>query len=151
MDKNKEFNSLFLSNEKVDIANYITEHIIVNRCKIRKQNLPNSPFWRKDIVSNNKDLKELATAYIAELSNVHELLLIFSPRVILEFIKENHTGFIKLASAANKLNIIAGLYKKQIKYIKESLKQHSVDNTIQSNEPKVIAQDSYKNNNMINI
>ena len=110
---NKIYDSLFL-NEKVDIANYITEHIIVNRCKIRKQNIPNSPFWRKDIAKNNPILKDLGKVYIAELSNIHELLLVFSPRVILQYIKENNTGFIKLASAHNKLIILSGIYKKQL-------------------------------------
>lgn len=137
---NKIYDSLFL-NEKVDIANYITEHIIVNRCKIRKQNIPNSPFWRKDIAKNNPILKDLSKVYIAELSNIHELLLVFSPRVILQYIKENNTGFIKLASAHNKLIILSGIYKKQLEYIKES--KNTVSSDIQSDENAVIQQSSY--------
>ncbi len=117
---NKEFQSHFLPDLKVDLSNYITELLICNYLKWQKQPIPNSPFWRKGITVNSEHLKELGKRYGVELSAVKDLLEVFTGSTIIKYFRENNTVGIKFVKKETQQRIIYELFKLELKFKKEN-------------------------------
>lgn len=114
----KTYPSQFDPSIKTDISNYLTEILISNFLKWQKKPIPQSPFWRKDISTSDKWLKELSKKYQVELSGVKNLLTVFSPKVLAEdFSQKNRIGVVIVKKETQK-QIIFDLYQSQLKYNK---------------------------------
>jgi hypothetical protein len=116
--ENQVFDSIFEPGLKIDIANCITELIIRNRLDWLKKPLPKSPFWRNSIAENDSTIKELRTVYQAELTAVHDLLTVFSPKVLADYFKATKAVGFRMVKDETKKKMLLDLFKAQVKYIK---------------------------------
>lgn len=110
----KVYQSIFVPEIKIDIANYLTEILIKNYLNWLKIPLPKCPFWRKDIASQNADLKKLSNKYVAELTEVKELLFVFDPSVMAKDFIDNKRIGVKVIKKEQKSAIFETLIQKQI-------------------------------------
>lgn len=113
------YNSIFVPEIEVDLPNYITELIIRNYCKFIKRPLPQSPFWRKEIAEQSQDLKDLSKRYQVELTCIKNLLLVFSPKVLVEYILNRNVIGIQLRKKQFQQEIYYDLCKAQIKFLSD--------------------------------
>lgn len=111
----KSYQSIFVPEHKIDIANYITEIIICNYLRMIKKPRPASPFWRKDIASASPELQALCKKYQLELIGVKQLLKKFDADIIAKYYTESkRTGF-KGLKKINQTKILEELSKLQTK------------------------------------
>lgn len=107
----KQYQSLFVSEHKIDLANYITEIIICNYLAMLKKPKPASPFWRKEIAAHSPELVALSKKYQLELIGVKQLLKKFSGSTIAKYYTESkRTGF-KGLKKENQIKILRDLEK----------------------------------------
>lgn len=109
------FNSIFVPEIKIDISNYITELLIKNYVEFTRVPMPTSPFWRKEIAKNSKELTELSKRYVIELGGVKQLLKIFKPEAIIKAIANNKQFSYKLLKKHNQAKFIYDVFHQAIK------------------------------------
>jgi hypothetical protein len=95
----KDWDSNFVPKLKIPIEAYITELILENKIafKIKKGekiSKPLVPFWRKDVLLANPELKELAKDFSLEITYVKRLLKVFSVETVISYVKDK--GIITL-------------------------------------------------------
>jgi hypothetical protein len=116
VDELKQFPSIFCPSIKVNKANYLTEVMVSNLCKLRKRPLPSSPFWRKGIACNDPFLTELAKHYSIEVAGSRRLLKKYALSVLLKYYKDScMPGFILLRKET-KVKITTELDSRQAEF-----------------------------------
>jgi hypothetical protein len=111
----KIYKSLFVLDLDIDVSNYITE-IIISRYWEFKNKIPPVPFWQKEYKDN---YKKLTDSYVYELTQVKKLLKVFSPAVVLYYIKNNNITTLRYAKLEDTKEIIFGLFKNQLIFINQ--------------------------------
>lgn len=138
-EKSKCYPSIFDPSIQTDIANYLTEILIVNFLKWQKKPMPSSPFWRKDIATGDKGLAELSKKYQVELVGVRNLLTLFSPKVLAEDFINNRRVGVKMVKKETQQKILFDLYQLHLKYDKLPKSEHQdviMYTEVQSSMPK---------------
>lgn len=128
----KQFHSVFVPEQLIDLPNFIAELMIRNWLLINKKPVPNCPFWRKDIASRSAELQDLSKRYVAELTAAKKLLCYFGPGVIMKYYQESKMPGFTMVKDETKGKILLELFKRQNKE-KESLFQDK-SSTVQKRE-----------------
>ena len=112
----QQYQSLLVPNLNVDIANYLTEILLVRS----KKDLPKGiEFWRKEFATQYKDAAE---RYICELTQIKKLLKVFSPIVVVDYFKATPKLWtVRFLKKEESKDLIYNLFVNQYKYI-QSLK-----------------------------
>lgn len=116
---NKQFNSLFVPELLVDIPNHIVELILINKLEYQKKDKPKCAFWRKDIAATNSKYLTLQKDYIVELQYVKKLLMVFSPQVVINTVKNKKQITLGYLKTKNRETFVYELFQKQIDLVKE--------------------------------
>lgn len=111
----KKYNSCFVPEQGIDVANYITEQLIRNFLDMVKKPKPSCPFWRKDIAQQDPFLTDLSKRYHLELIGVKELLKIFDQSVITSYIVKNKRIGFKMLKKENQAMFLYELFKEALK------------------------------------
>jgi hypothetical protein len=112
------YNSNIVAGTQVDLPNYITELLIINQCKKYKKSIPTTPFWKKEYAGLNKDLSFLSKNYALELTAIKDLLLLFAPKVLLEYFKSTDLTTVRFLKKENRMTMLYRLCHIQVKYIR---------------------------------
>lgn len=112
------YNSIFVADLKIDIANFVTETLIKNGLEQYKKALPNVAFWQKDIARVNTNLQNLHDRYIHELPEVRKYLKVFSPSNLLETINKNKYNSLFYLDKATRQTFVYELYLNQLRHVK---------------------------------
>lgn len=116
---NLQYKSVFDATKQIDIANYLTEQLMLNWLRWRKWPNPTGPAWQKEISENSDRVKEFRQKYIAELPFMKNLLKVFSPHVISNYIKENNIVGFQIVKLENRKKYIFDMYLEQVKLVKK--------------------------------
>lgn len=119
----KQFSSIFVPEEKINLPNYITELIIKNWLSFYKKPTPTSPFWRKDICANNTTLEWLSNKYSMEISAVNDYLKVFSPEVLIKILKKRNLITLKFLKLEWKKDLLNELFNEQLRSSNKCMKQ----------------------------
>ena len=122
----KVYKSIFVPEVQIDVANYLTEIMIKNYLDWQKMQYPKCPFWREEYVRENPSLARLAERYMLELTSMQQMLMVFSPDVIAEWLTSTKSAGFQLFKPGMKDRALWELYSRQIKLVKSLLKAGSV-------------------------
>jgi hypothetical protein len=129
----QEHDSNFVSGLTVKTSAYITELIIINKInweisKGIKASKPICPFWRK-AHQTTPELQKLAETFKLELTYIKNLLHVFSPKVIAEYVKKRGIITIRFLPIEKQKSLIYNLYLEQVEWEKEkeTKKQNKID------------------------
>lgn len=130
----KNYKSHFVPDLDIDVGNFITEMIVRNKLLNWKKPLPTFPFWQNTYQGDPKN-KALTKDYYLELTEVRNLLKVFSANVLIECFKELKLHTLRYLKKENKMEVIYNLYGRQLKIMKElkedkALVEVSEDKTI---------------------
>ncbi len=119
----KVYKSRFVSDLDITIDSFIAESIMLNHIaflsrKNNKINKPTCAFWRNDIAKNDNFLLELKTRYINELTYVKNLLKVFSPKVIINYINARGITTFRYQVLNKQQIIIYNLFNDELKHQK---------------------------------
>lgn len=123
----KDFDSIFVPKLKIPVDALITETVIDNKIKWRAKSgaeitRPLVPFWRKSICKDFPELKQLSEEYSLEISYIKNLTKIFSPSVVLEYVKDRGIITFRFLPLDKQKTVIYNLYQKELE-IKSSQKE----------------------------
>lgn len=113
-----DFDSVIIPNKKVDIVNYITEIIFQRRYTKLRRSIPKVEFWRKEFAESDL-YREMAKDYVAELTQVRKILKVFSPEVVLTYVKNNDLWSLRYITKDKLPGVICDLFVAQIKYLQD--------------------------------
>lgn len=131
----KQYPSVFVPEQLVDLPNFIAELMIRNWLLINKKPIPNCPFWRKDIAANSVDLQDLSKRYVAELTAARNLLKYFGPGVIMKYYQETKMPGFTMLKNETKGKVLLELYTRQNKAKEILLTQETTVQKQESPEP----------------
>lgn len=115
----KVYDSIFVAGLKIDQINYLTEILMRNYLHWLKRPVPNCPFWRKDIMENNKQLTDLGTKYQVEISEVKNLLKVFNEDTLVNYFLNKKPVMLKFLTKEKKSVVLYELYTLQLKLLKQ--------------------------------
>jgi hypothetical protein len=131
----QEHDSNFVSGLKIKTSAYITELIILNKINWEisrgiKVSKPICPFWRK-AHQTTPDLQKLSDTFKLELTYVKNLLHVFSPKVLAEYIKKRGIITIRFLPLEKQKALVFNLYSEEVEWQKEKAikKQNKIDET----------------------
>lgn len=134
-ESKKQYPSVFVPEQLVDLPNFVVELMIRNWCLIAKKPVPNCPFWRKEIAEKSPELKELAKRYGAELPAARNLLKVFGPGVLMKYYQESKMPGFTMLRDETKGKVLLALYKAQIKAKEVLIPQATVQENIDQEMP----------------
>jgi hypothetical protein len=127
----KEYSSRFVPDHKIDLANFLTEILVLNYLKQFKKNIPTVPFWRKEY---SESFADLSKRYYIELIGVKDLLKVFYPETIAEVFTQKKCFAFSYLKMENRYPILYELYKCQVKNIKNQTPTDTVDSNENNTE-----------------
>lgn len=122
----KQYPSVFVPEQLVDLPNFIAELMIKNYCLLNKQAVPNCPFWRKDIAANSANLQALAKRYGVEVSAARKLLQYYGPGVIMKYYEESKMPGFAMLKNETKGKVLLELFTRQNKAKEALIEQETV-------------------------
>ena len=127
----KEYDSIFVPKLKIPIEAFITETIIDNKIQWRAKSgapitRPLVAFWRKAVVRDNPELKQLSEEYSLEISYVKNLLKIFSSDTLLEYVKERGIITFRYLPLDKQKTVIYNLFQKEVEKLSENKKHTEI-------------------------
>jgi len=119
----KEYDSIFSPKKKIDISSHVTELILSNKIdwKSRKKGIDTKPrcdFWSKDKADSNPDFKQLQKDFALEVTYVKNLLKIFSPITVLQYVKTRGIITFRYLTLDKQKTVIYNLFQEDVKRIK---------------------------------
>lgn len=138
----KLYKSIYVYDLDISVSEFITEQLIANFCRWQKISLPKSAFWKKEYQENDT-LKNLGKRYGAEISYVHDLLKVFSPTVLMEYITKNNTIGFRMVKVETRKKYLTDLVDHQIKYLKTLEIQDAQALEFQDNKTEFIANNNF--------
>lgn len=126
----KQYKSIFVTEQTIDLANYITELLIKNYILMVKKPLPTCPFWRKEIAANDTFLQELSKRYALELIGIKNLLKVFDGNIITKYIIDQRKIGFKMLKKENQAIFLYDLFNLQIK--KPAVKNIVIDTSVKN-------------------
>ena len=123
----KNFKSIFSPKKEIDICCHITEVILNNKLewqskKEGKDKKPRCDFWSKEKSSENSEYKKLQNDFKLEVSYVKNLCKIFSPQVVLEYVKDRGIITFRYLTVDKQKTVIYNLYQNELSHKKEMKK-----------------------------
>ena len=115
MKPENQYNSIFVPEIKIDLPNFLTELLIRNYLEFNKKQLPTSPFWRKEISSQSRDLQDLSKRYALELTGIKQLLKVFSGSSISKLLIEKKYFAFKHLKKETQARFLYELFQIEIK------------------------------------
>lgn len=107
--------SIFVSGLEITEAAAIAEHIISNRLEARNKPKPTCAFWK---VEHKATFEALANTYVLELTDVRNLLKVFSPAVVLETVRDLKIQTFRYMTKEEKKECLYYLYRAQVAMVK---------------------------------
>lgn len=138
----KIYKSIYVYDLDISVSEFITEQLIANFCKWQKISLPKSAFWKKEY-QENENLKSLGKRYGAEISYVHDLLKVFSPTVLMQYISDKGIIGFRMVKVETRKRYLIDLVENQIKYLKTLEIQESQALEFEDNKVEYIANQNF--------
>jgi hypothetical protein len=141
----KTYKSKFVPELDVDISNYLTEILISRNWKYKGNKVPPLAFWTKEHKDN---YKELVTDYVYELTQVKKILKVFSPGVVLSYLKNNEISSLRYIKKEDFKDMLFGLFKDQLSFLNtlEEISKTEIEN--EQDKIEYIARKTQKTDNL---